>query len=173
MNCLKCGAMLPFGQHIDGHNEKFVDMMAWVVWSHLCRSLIKRFPSENEANKRKLQQMQVKYDQSETKEQGTLSKLQECIHMLEQSQFERNEVCLCLVCCFAFFNHRHLSLGYRRTGSNQDWTDGNPETSKEVHRRNDWQNHCGKTDGRRLVCGTIERKWRQSRSKSLSPLAFL
>jgi len=47
---------------------------------------------ENEANKRKLQQIQIKLDESQTKEQGTLAKLQECIQILEQSQFEKNEV---------------------------------------------------------------------------------
>jgi hypothetical protein len=47
---------------------------------------------ENEANKRKLQQMQVKVDESQNKEQGTLAKLQECIQIVEQNQFEKNEV---------------------------------------------------------------------------------
>jgi hypothetical protein len=47
---------------------------------------------ENEANKRKLQQMQVKVDESQNKEQSTLAKLQECIQIVEQNQFEKNEV---------------------------------------------------------------------------------
>ncbi len=47
---------------------------------------------ENEANKRKLQQLQVKLDESQNKEQGTLAKLQECIQIVEQNQFEKNEV---------------------------------------------------------------------------------
>ena len=47
---------------------------------------------ENEANKRKLQQMQIKFEESQTKEQGTLAKLQECIQIVEQGQFEKNEV---------------------------------------------------------------------------------
>jgi hypothetical protein len=47
---------------------------------------------ENEANKRKLQQIQIKLDESQTKEQGTLAKLQECIQIVEQGQFEKNEV---------------------------------------------------------------------------------
>ena len=48
---------------------------------------------ENETNKRKLQQLQIKFDESQSKEQGTLAKLQECIQIVEQSQFEKNEVC--------------------------------------------------------------------------------
>ncbi len=51
---------------------------------------------ENEANKRKLQQMQIKLDESQTKEQGTLAKLQECIQIVEQGQFEKNEVLISL-----------------------------------------------------------------------------
>lgn len=51
---------------------------------------------ENEANKRKLQQMQIKLDESQTKEQGTLAKLQECIQIVEQGQFEKNEVLIAL-----------------------------------------------------------------------------
>ncbi|CAF1017364.1 unnamed protein product [Rotaria sordida] len=74
MNCLKCGALLPFGQHSNEHNEKFADIM-----------------TENETNKRKLQQMQVKLDENQIKEQSTLAKLQECVHIVEQSQFEKNE----------------------------------------------------------------------------------
>ncbi|CAF3347513.1 unnamed protein product [Rotaria sp. Silwood1] len=74
MNCLKCGALLPFGQHSSEHNEKYANIV-----------------TENETNKRKLQQMQVKLDESQTKEQGTLAKLQECIQIVEQSQFEKNE----------------------------------------------------------------------------------
>ncbi len=27
MNCLKCGAPLPFGQHVSEHNEKFADLI--------------------------------------------------------------------------------------------------------------------------------------------------
>ena len=54
---------------------------------------------ENEANKRKLQQMQIKVDESQTKEQGTLTKLQECIQIVEQGQFEKNEV---LIISFSF-----------------------------------------------------------------------
>ena len=27
MNCLKCGALLPFGQHSTGHNEKFANII--------------------------------------------------------------------------------------------------------------------------------------------------
>lgn len=48
--------------------------------------------SENENNKRRLQQLQNKLDETQTKEQSTLAKLQECIHIVEQSQFEKNEV---------------------------------------------------------------------------------
>lgn len=47
---------------------------------------------ENENNKRRLQQLQNKLDETQTKEQSTLAKLQECIHIVEQSQFEKNEV---------------------------------------------------------------------------------
>jgi hypothetical protein len=27
MHCLKCGALLPFGQHTNEHNEKFADVI--------------------------------------------------------------------------------------------------------------------------------------------------
>ena len=27
MNCIKCGALLPFGQHNNEHNEKVADMI--------------------------------------------------------------------------------------------------------------------------------------------------
>jgi hypothetical protein len=27
MNCFKCGALLPFGQHSTEHNEKFADII--------------------------------------------------------------------------------------------------------------------------------------------------
>ncbi|CAF3816488.1 unnamed protein product [Rotaria magnacalcarata] len=74
MNCLKCGALLPFGQHSTEHNEKFANIL-----------------TENESNKRKLQQIQVKFDEAQTKEQSALAKLQECIQIAEQSQFEKNE----------------------------------------------------------------------------------
>jgi len=47
---------------------------------------------ENEANKRKLQQLQIKFDQSQSKEEETLAKLQDCIQIVEQNQFEKNEV---------------------------------------------------------------------------------
>jgi hypothetical protein len=43
--------------------------------------------------------MQIKLDESQTKEQGTLAKLQECIQIVEQGQFEKNEV---YCCCFLF-----------------------------------------------------------------------
>ena len=36
--------------------------------------------------------MQTKLDECQTKEQGTLAKLQECIQIVEQGQFEKNEV---------------------------------------------------------------------------------
>ncbi|CAF1298323.1 unnamed protein product [Adineta steineri] len=74
MNCLKCGALLPFNQHTTEHNDKFADII-----------------TENEANKRKLQQLQSKFDESQRKEEGTLAKLQECIQIVEQNQFEKNE----------------------------------------------------------------------------------
>lgn len=95
MNCFKCGALLPFGQHTTEHNEKFADIIAYNLQqqkktiSNINHFFIHR---ENEANKRKLQQIQIKLDETQTKEQGTLGKLQECIQIVEQSQFERNEV---------------------------------------------------------------------------------
>ncbi len=61
------------------------------------QKLNKFLSRENESNKRKLQQMQVKLDESQNKEQGTLAKLQECIHIVEQSQFEKNEVRIFLI----------------------------------------------------------------------------
>ena len=48
---------------------------------------------------RKLQQMQIKLDEGQTKEQGTLAKLQECIQIVEQGQFEKNEVFIVSCCC--------------------------------------------------------------------------
>ena len=30
MNCLKCGALLPFGQHNSEHNERVADIITWV-----------------------------------------------------------------------------------------------------------------------------------------------
>ena len=27
MHCMKCGALLPFGQHANEHNEKFADVI--------------------------------------------------------------------------------------------------------------------------------------------------
>ncbi|UJR15704.1 hypothetical protein I4U23_002637 [Adineta vaga] len=73
-NCLKCGALLPFGQHNSEHNDRVADII-----------------TENETNKRKLQQLQIKFDESQSKEESTLAKLQECIQIVEQNQFEKNE----------------------------------------------------------------------------------
>jgi len=39
--------------------------------------------------------LQIKLDECQTKEQGTLAKLQECIQIVEQNQFEKNEVGCC------------------------------------------------------------------------------
>ena len=50
------------------------------------------FRRENEGNKRKLQQIQKKWEESEAKEQAHWRKLQEYTHLFEQSQFEKNEV---------------------------------------------------------------------------------
>lgn len=47
---------------------------------------------ENEANKLKVQQLQIKLNESQSKEETTLTKLQECIEIVEQNQFEKNEV---------------------------------------------------------------------------------
>ena len=47
---------------------------------------------ENEANKLKVQQLQIKLNESQSKEESTLAKLQECIQIAEQNQFEKNEV---------------------------------------------------------------------------------
>lgn len=30
MNCLKCGALLPFGQHNTEHNEKMADIITYI-----------------------------------------------------------------------------------------------------------------------------------------------
>ena len=72
------------------------------------------YSRENEANKRKLQQLQTKFDESQTKEQGTLAKLQECIQIVEQGQFEKNEVLLpLLIVVFRtclFFLRRSLNV---------------------------------------------------------------
>ena len=57
------------------------------------------FFSENETNKRKLQQLQQKFEQSEEKEHSTLAKLQECLQIVEQSQFEKHEVRSTRVTC--------------------------------------------------------------------------
>ena len=38
--------------------------------------------------------MQIKLEETQSKEQSTLAKLQECIQMVEQGQFEKNEVLL-------------------------------------------------------------------------------
>ncbi|CAF1178007.1 unnamed protein product [Didymodactylos carnosus] len=72
MNCLKCGSPLPLdtGQN----SEKYTNLV-----------------TENEANKRKVEQIQHKLEQSQIKENATLSKLQECIIIVEQSQFEKTE----------------------------------------------------------------------------------
>lgn len=72
--------------------------------------------SENEANKRKLQQMQIKLEETENKEQGTLAKLQECIQIVEQGQFEKNEVRIRIRSFLREF--RRFFLGHRRTRSN-------------------------------------------------------
>jgi len=47
---------------------------------------------ENEANKRKLQQIQVKLEQTEAKEQETLAKFQESRVIIEQHHFDKAEV---------------------------------------------------------------------------------
>ncbi|CAF0773995.1 unnamed protein product [Adineta steineri] len=73
-NCLNCGALLPFDRYNIEHNEKFVDMI-----------------TENEANKRKLQQIQMKLEKTEAKEQETLAKLQKTLVITEQCQFEKAE----------------------------------------------------------------------------------
>ena len=70
--------------------------------------------SENEANKRKLQQMQIKLEETENKEQSTLAKLQECIQIVEQGQFEKNEVWI-LLRGFPPKEFRRFFLGNRRT----------------------------------------------------------
>lgn len=36
--------------------------------------------------------MQIKLEETQNKEQSTLAKLQECIQIVEQGQFEKNEV---------------------------------------------------------------------------------
>lgn len=48
--------------------------------------------SENEANKRKSQQLQKKWEESEAKEQAHWQKLQQYMQLFEESQFEKNEV---------------------------------------------------------------------------------
>ncbi|CAF4268094.1 unnamed protein product, partial [Adineta steineri] len=73
-NCLNCGALLPFDRYSIEHNEKFVEMI-----------------TENEANKRKLQQIQLKLEKTEAKEQETLAKLQKTLVITEQCQFEKAE----------------------------------------------------------------------------------
>ncbi|CAF5216649.1 unnamed protein product [Rotaria magnacalcarata] len=72
--CLKCGTSLPSHQHAIESNENFADIM-----------------KENETNKRKLQQTQVKLEQIETQQQGTLAKLQASLVISEQNQFEKAE----------------------------------------------------------------------------------
>lgn len=47
---------------------------------------------ENEANKRKLQQLQVKLEQTQGKEQETLAKFRESLAIVEQNQLDRAEV---------------------------------------------------------------------------------
>jgi hypothetical protein len=47
---------------------------------------------ENEANKRKLQQTQVKLEQIEAKERERLAKFQESLVIIEQHQFDKTEV---------------------------------------------------------------------------------
>ena len=95
MNCLKCGALLPFGQHNTEHNEKMADIITYIfTFREKFFRMSIFFFRENETNKRKVQQFQAKLEQSENKEQIALGKLQECIQMLEQSQFDRNEVML-------------------------------------------------------------------------------
>ncbi|CAF3414380.1 unnamed protein product [Rotaria socialis] len=72
--CLKCGTSLPFYQHAIENNEKFADIM-----------------KENETNKRKLRQTQVKLEQIEIQQQETLAKLQVSLAISEQNQFEKAE----------------------------------------------------------------------------------
>ncbi|CAF2470353.1 unnamed protein product [Rotaria sp. Silwood2] len=74
MNCLTCGALLPFRQHVNEHEEKFANTII-----------------ESETNKRKLQQIQVNLEQIEAKEQQTLTKLQGSLAMVEQNKFEKAE----------------------------------------------------------------------------------
>ncbi|UJR30926.1 hypothetical protein I4U23_018438 [Adineta vaga] len=74
MNCLKCGAFLPFNQHSLEHNERFADMI-----------------EENETNKHKILQMQVKVEKTETNEQKVLAKLQESLVITERCQMEKAE----------------------------------------------------------------------------------
>lgn len=47
---------------------------------------------ENEANKRKLQQLQVKFEQTQAKERETLAKFRESLAIVEQNQLDRAEV---------------------------------------------------------------------------------
>ena len=117
MNCLKCGALLPFGQHNTEHNEKVADIITYAVAirTNSQISLIWSWSvfRENETNKRKVQQLQAKLEQSGMTEQSALGKLQECMRMLEQSQFDRNEV-----------SSRRLSPRYRmdhRLSSRLQW----------------------------------------------------
>ncbi|CAF4698968.1 unnamed protein product [Rotaria socialis] len=72
--CLKCGTSLPFYQHAIENNEKFADIM-----------------KENETNKRKLRQTQVKLEQIEIQQHETLAKLQVSLAISEQNQFEKAE----------------------------------------------------------------------------------
>lgn len=91
--------------------------------------------SENEANKRKLQQMQIKLEETENKEQGTLAKLQECIQIVEQGQFEKNEVRIRIRSFLREF--RRFFLGNRRAWSNSNWINRNSKTIEKISRWNE------------------------------------
>ncbi|CAF0905398.1 unnamed protein product [Adineta ricciae] len=75
MNCLKCGALLPFGQHNSEHNERVADII-----------------TENESNKRKLQQLQaiVERDQLRIELAETQKRLKKLIdEMTDKIQQEK------------------------------------------------------------------------------------
>ncbi|CAF1613031.1 unnamed protein product [Adineta ricciae] len=75
MNCLKCGALLPFGQHNSEHNERVADII-----------------TENESNKRKLQQLQaiVERDQLRIELAETQKRLKKLIdEMTDRIQQEK------------------------------------------------------------------------------------
>ena len=48
--------------------------------------------SENEANKRKLQQIQIRLEQTQAKEHETLTRFQASLAVVEQNQFDRADV---------------------------------------------------------------------------------